>query len=63
MLEGSIVMQVKGGKETTPVPRQTHYEKLEDVHLIGRNASTTKPAKFIVFLVKYKSARVLIVEK
>ena len=56
-------MQVKGGKETTPVPRQTHYEKLEDVHLIGRNASTTKPAKFIFFLVKDKCAPVLVVEK
>lgn len=56
-------MQVKGGKETTPVPRQTHYEKLEDVHLIGRNASTKKPAKFIFFLVKDKCAPVLVVEK
>ena len=51
VLEGSIVMQVRGGKETTLTPGQTFYEGPNDVHVIGRNASQTKPAKFVVFLV------------
>src|SRR5262249_12549916 len=59
LLEGSIVMQVKGGKEVTLTPGQTFYEGPEDVHVIGRNASQTKPAKFIVFFVKNKGAPVL----
>jgi len=58
VLEGSIVMQVKGGKETTVTPGQTFYEGPDDVHVIGRNASKTKPAKFVVFLVKEKGAPV-----
>src|SRR6266704_1224189 len=45
VLEGSIVMQVRGGKETTLTPGQTFYEGPEDVHVVGRNASQTKPAK------------------
>jgi quercetin dioxygenase-like cupin family protein len=60
VLEGSIVMQVKGGKEVTLTPGQTFYEGPDDVHLIGRNASNTKPAKFVVFLVKDKGAPVLV---
>ena len=60
VLEGSIVMQVKDGKEVTLTPGQTFYEGPDDVHLVGRNASSTKPAKFIVFLVKDKGAPVLI---
>lgn len=63
MLEGSIVMQVRGGKETTLTPGQTFYEGPDDVHLVGRNASKTRPAKFVVFLVKNKNAPVLVVEK
>src|ERR1044071_5839466 len=59
VLEGSIVMQVKGGKEVTLTPGQTFYEGPDDVHLVGRNASTTRPAKFVVFLVKDKGAPVL----
>src|SRR5690242_3603568 len=60
VLEGSIVMQVKGGKETTLTPGQTFYEGPNDIHTVGRNASTTKPAKFIVVLVKNKGAPVLV---
>ena len=59
VLEGSIVMQVKGGKEVTLTPGQTFYEGPDDVHVVGRNASQTKPAKFVVFLVKDKSAPVV----
>ena len=60
VLEGSIVMQVKGGKEVTLTPGQTFYEGPNDIHTVGRNASKTKPAKFVVFLVKDKGAPVLI---
>ena len=56
VLEGSIVMQVKGGKEVTLTPGQTFYEGPDDVHVAGRNASQTKPAKFVVFFVKDKGA-------
>ncbi len=60
VLEGSIVMQVQGGKETTLTPGQTFYEGPDDVHVVGRNASQTKPAKFVVFLVKDKGAPALV---
>jgi len=60
VLEGSIIMQVKGGPEVTLTPGQTFYEAPNDVHVVGRNASTTKPAKFIVFFIKDKGAPVLV---
>ena len=60
VLEGSIVMQVKGGKEVTLTPGQTFYEGPNDIHTVGRNASTTKPAKFIVVLLKDKGAPVVL---
>jgi quercetin dioxygenase-like cupin family protein len=60
VLEGSIVMQLKGGKEVTLTPGQTFYEGPDDVHIVGRSADKTKPAKFIVFLVKDNGAPVLI---
>ena len=56
VLEGSIVMQVKGGKEVTLSPGQTYYEGPDDVHTVGRNASKTRPAKFLVFLLKNTGA-------
>ena len=59
-LEGSIVMQVRGGKEVTLTTGQTFYEGPDDVHVVGRNASQTKPAKFVVFLVKDKGAPALV---
>jgi quercetin dioxygenase-like cupin family protein len=63
VLEGSIVMQVRGGKEVTLTPGQTFYEGPDDVHVVGRNASKTEPAKFIVFFVKDKGAPVLVPAK
>ena len=56
VLEGSVVMQVKGGKEVTLGPGETFYESPEDVHSVSRNASATKPARFLVFFVKQKGA-------
>lgn len=63
VLEGSIVTQVKGGKEVTLTPGQTYYEDPNDIHAVSRNASSTKPAKFLVFLVKEKGAPSLVLEK
>lgn len=63
VLEGSIVMQVRGGKEVTLTPGETFYEGPNDIHVVGRNASQTKPAKFVVFFVKDKGAPVLVPAK
>ena len=63
VLEGSVVMQVKGGKQVTLTPGQTFYEGPNDVHIVGRNASKTQPAKFVVFLVKENGAPVLVPAK
>jgi quercetin dioxygenase-like cupin family protein len=60
VLEGTIVMQVKGGKEVTLTPGQTFYEGPDDVHVVGRNASHSKPAKFVVFFIKDKDAPLLV---
>ena len=54
VLEGSVVMQVQGGEQVTLHPGQTFYEGPSDVHLVGRNASQTEPAKFLAFFVKDK---------
>jgi len=59
VLEGSVVMQLKGGREVTLKPGQSFYEGPNDVHVLGRNASNIKAAKFVVFLVKDKGAPVL----
>jgi len=60
VVQGSIVMQVRGGKEVTLVPGQTFYEGPNDVHTVGRNASTTEPAKFIGILLKNKGVDVVL---
>ncbi|MBJ9940493.1 cupin domain-containing protein [Burkholderia multivorans] len=63
VVEGSIVMQVKGGQSVTLKPGQTFYEAPGDLHTVGRNASLTQPARFIVLLLKDKGAPVLVPEK
>ena len=60
VLEGSVVMQVRGGKQVTLTKGQTFYEGPDDIHVVGRNASDSKPAKFVVFLVKDKGAPILV---
>jgi quercetin dioxygenase-like cupin family protein len=60
LLEGSVVMQVKGGKEVSLTPGQTFYEGPNDIHIVDRNASKTQPAKFLVFLIKDKGAPALV---
>jgi len=59
-LEGSVVMQLKGGQQVTLAPGQTFYEGPDDVHVVDRNASGTQPAKFLVFLIKNKGAPALV---
>jgi len=59
VLEGSVVMQLKGRQQVTLTPGQTFYEGPDDVHVVDRNASDTKPAKFLVFLIKDKGAPAL----
>jgi quercetin dioxygenase-like cupin family protein len=60
VLEGSVVMQLKGGKQVTLTPGQTFYEGPDDVHIVDRNASSTQPAKFLVVLIKDKGAPALV---
>jgi quercetin dioxygenase-like cupin family protein len=60
VLEGSVVEQVKGGEQVTLTPGQTFYEGPDDVHVVDRNASSTKPAKFLVVLIKDKGAPALV---
>jgi quercetin dioxygenase-like cupin family protein len=54
VLEGSVVMQVEGGNPVTLEPGQTFYESPSDVHIVSKNASDSKAAKFLVFIVKDK---------
>src|ERR1700733_1230266 len=60
VLEGSVVMQVKGGKELTLGPGQSFYENHNDIHVVSRNASNSKPAKFLVFLIHEKGTPLVI---
>ena len=60
ILEGSVIQQVKGGQEITRKPEQTFYEGRDDIHVVDRNASKTKPAKFVVVLIKDKGAPALV---
>ena len=60
VLEGSVVMQVKGGKELTLGTGQSFYEDPNDIHVVSRNASNSKPAKFLVFLIHKKDAPLVV---
>ena len=60
VLEGSVVMQLKGGQQATLTAGQTFYEGPDDVHVVDRNASSTQPAKFLVLLIKDKGAPALV---
>jgi quercetin dioxygenase-like cupin family protein len=60
VLEGAVMMQLKGGQQVSLTPGQTFYEGPDDVHLVDRNASATNPAKFLVFLIKDRGAPALV---
>ena len=59
VLEGEIVMQVKGKPAVTLKAGQTFYEGPTDIHVVGRNASDTEPARFVVVFLKTKGAPIL----
>jgi quercetin dioxygenase-like cupin family protein len=63
VLEGSVVMQVRGQKELTLGPGQSFYEDPSDIHIVSRNASSTKPAKFLVFMINRKGAPLVVPAK
>lgn len=52
VLEGNVIMGVAGGSEVTLGPGDTFHERPEDLHTVGRNASSQKPARFLAFLIK-----------
>ena len=56
-------MQVRGGPEVTLGPGETFYVGPMDVHTVGRNASKTQPAKFLVFAIKNQGAPLVVPEK
>ena len=60
VLEGSVVMQLKGGQPVTLKAGQSFYEGPDDIHVVDRNASSTQPAKFLVLLIKDKGAQALV---
>ncbi len=59
VLEGQIVMQLKGKPAVTLKAGQTFYEGPDDIHIVGRNASNSAPARFVVVLLKAKGAPIL----
>src|SRR5262249_36191317 len=63
VLEGSVVEQVKGGQPVTLTAGQTFYEGPDDIHVVGKNASQTQPAKLMAILIKKKGAPALVPEK
>jgi quercetin dioxygenase-like cupin family protein len=63
VLEGSVIEQVKGGKPDTLAAGETFFEGPEDIHIVGRNASDTQPAKILAILVKKKGAPPLVPAK
>ncbi len=60
VLEGSVVMQVRGGEAMTLRAGQTFYERPDDVHTVSRNPSATTPAKLLVFLIKQPGAPITV---
>ena len=63
VLEGSIVMQLRGAEPVTVKAGEGFYEGPNDVHIVGRNPSDSKPAKFVVFLVKKQGVPALLPAK
>ena len=63
VLEGSVVMQVRGHKVLTLGPCQNFFEYPKDINTVCRNASSTKPAKYLVFQIKEKRAPTLVLDK
>ena len=60
VLSGSIISQVKGEKAITYKTGEYWYEPAGSEHLVSKNASATKPAKLLVFMVLSPDEQVLI---
>jgi quercetin dioxygenase-like cupin family protein len=58
VLEGAVKMQVAGGPLLTLGPGETFYEGPDDIHTVSANASATKPARILVFMIKNAGAPV-----
>jgi quercetin dioxygenase-like cupin family protein len=58
VLQGTLIMQVKGGPSVTLHPGDTYYENPGDIHTVSQNGSQTEPARFLVFIVKDKGTPV-----
>jgi quercetin dioxygenase-like cupin family protein len=56
VLEGSVIMGVKGSQPVILITGQTFYEGPNDIHTVSRNASKTAPAKLLVFMIKKEGA-------
>ncbi|GLH19662.1 cupin [Pseudomonas atacamensis] len=60
VLDGEVISQVKGEKAITYKKGQFWYEPAGSEHLVSKNASSTKPAKLLVFMVLAPDEQVLI---
>ncbi len=60
VVQGAVVMQVKGGPEVTLSAGQTFHELPDDIHTVSKNASATEPAKILVFALKDKGAPLVV---
>ena len=54
VVEGMVTLAQDGKAPVTLTAGQTFYENPTDVHRVSANASTTAPAKILVFMVKDK---------
>ena len=52
LLEGQLVVQVKGAEPVTLNPGDTYYESPDDIHVMSRNPSDRVAAKALIFMVK-----------
>jgi quercetin dioxygenase-like cupin family protein len=58
VLDGAVRMQIQGSEPVTLGPGEVFYEGPDDIHTVSANASQTKPARILVFIVKDKAAPV-----
>ena len=60
VLEGEVISQVKGEEAVTYKKGQFWYEPAGSEHLLSKNASQSKSAKLLVFMVLAPDEQVLI---
>lgn len=59
VLEGEVISQVNDGKAVTYKQGQTWYEPAGSKHYVSKNASTSKPAKLLVYILMGENDKVL----